>query len=67
MVCHKCHKYGHTKRRCRRKTVYRNSGEEDHTSDKTNQYPNEFKCVNCGEGHMAGGNNCEVEKERKGN
>ena len=40
MICHKCQKYGHTKTRCRRKQVRRNSVEEDHTSDKTNQYQN---------------------------
>ena len=38
--------------------------EDYHTRDKTKQCPNESKCVNCGEGHMVGGNNCEVEKGR---
>ena len=63
MISHKCHKYGHTKTRCGRKAVYRNCGEEDHTSDKTNQSPNESKCLNCGEGHMVRSNNYEVEKK----
>ena len=40
MIGHKCHRYGHTKTRCRRKAVCRNFGEDDHTSDKTNKSPN---------------------------
>ena len=62
MICHKNHKYGNTKTRCRRKVVCRNCGKEHDTSDKTNQSPNEYKCVSCGQGHMAGSNNCEVKK-----
>ena len=63
MIYDKCRKNGHKKTRCRRKAVWRNCGKEDHTSDKTNHCPNEAKCVNCGERHMAGSNNCEVEKK----
>ena len=61
MICHNCHKYGHTKTGSRRKGVCRNCGEDDHTSDKTNKCQNESSYSNCGEGHMAGPNNCEVE------
>ena len=49
MIRRKCYKYGHTNTRCRRTVVCRNRGEEDHTSNKTNQCPNESKCVNYGE------------------
>ena len=28
---------------------------------KTNKWPSESKCTNCGEGNMAGSNNCEIE------
>ena len=63
-VIHKCHKYGHTKTRCWGKLFCRKCREEDQTSDKTNQCPNESKCVNCREGHVAGSNNCEVEKKK---
>ena len=39
--------------------------EDDHTSDKTNKCSKESKCVNCGEGHIAGNNHCAIEiKER---
>ena len=61
MICHNCHKYKHTKTRCRRKAVCQNCGEDDQTSDKTNKCPNESKCANCREGHIAGSNNSEVE------
>ena len=60
-LCHNCHKYGHTKTRCRLKAVCRNCGEDDHTNDKTNKCPNESKCANCGEGHMTRRNILEVE------
>ena len=63
MVCHNCHKYGHTKTGWRRKAVCRNCGEEDRTSDKKNKCPNKSMCSNCEEGHMAGSINCEVEIE----
>ena len=52
VIRHNCHKYGHTKTRCRRKGVCRNFWEDDHTSDKTNKFPNESTYANCG-GHMA--------------
>ena len=58
MICHNYQKYGHTKTKCRQEGVCRNCGEDDHTSDKTNKWPNESKCTNCGEGHMTGSNNC---------
>ena len=65
MICHNCHKYGHTKPRCRRKRVCRSCGKKYHASDKTNKYPNKSKCANCGEGLMAGSNNGKNEiKER---
>ena len=65
MICHNCHKNGHTETRCRRKAVCRNCGEDEYTSDKANKYPNESKCPNCGEGHMAGNNDCEIEIKEK--
>ena len=65
MICHNCHKYEHTRTRCRRKGVCRNCGEDDYTSDKTNKCPNESKRANCGEGHVAASNDCDKEiKER---
>ena len=65
MICDNCHKYEHTKTRCRRKGVWNNCGEDNLTNDKNNECPNESKCANCGERHMAGSNNCQIEiKER---
>ena len=61
MLCHNCHKYGHTKARCGRKGVCRNCGEDDYTSEK--KRPIESKRANCGEGHIAGSNNSEVERK----
>ena len=60
MICSICHNYGHTATRCRQKAVRRNFGEDDHTSVKTSNYPKESKSANCGEGHVAGSNNCKV-------
>ena len=39
--------------------------EDDHTSDKPNKCPNESKCANCGDGHMAGSNDFELETKKK--
>ena len=65
VICHNCHKNGHTKTSCKRKRLCRNCGEDDHASDKNNKCPNQSNCANCGEGHMAGSNNCDKEiKER---
>ena len=67
MICHNCDKYGHTKARCRQKTVCRNCGKDDHISDKTYKGSNELKCANCGEEHMAGNNDYEMKKKIKSN
>ena len=48
MLCHNWYKYGCTKTRYRPKGVCRICGEDDHTIDKTNQYSNISRCVNCG-------------------
>ena len=40
-------------------------GKDDHISDKTNKCSYESKCANCAEGHMAGNNDCDIEKGRK--
>ena len=45
MIFHKCHKYGPSKTRCRRKAVCRNCDDDDHISDKTDQCPNEYLSV----------------------
>ena len=65
MICLSCYKYDNTKTRWRRKGVFRNCGDDDRTSDKTNECSNESKYANCREGHMAGRNECEIgTKER---
>ena len=65
MIFHNFYKFGHTKARCRQKGVCRNCGKDDHTSDKANKCSNESKCANCGERHMIGCNNCEIEIEER--
>ena len=67
LICHNCYKYGHTKAGCRRKGVWRTCREDDHTSDKTNNCSNESKCADCGERHMVGSNDCEIEKKLRVN
>ena len=65
MRCHKCYQHEQIKAGSRQKWVCRNCREDDHTSDKNDEFLNESKCENCREGHKAGSNDCENEiKER---
>ena len=63
MICLSCYKYDNTKTRWRRKGVFRNCGDDDRTSDKTNECSNESKRANCAEERMAGSNDCEMKKK----
>ena len=65
MICHNGYKHRLTKAQCRRKGVRRNFGNDDHKSDKLIECSNEYKCLNCGEGHMAESNACQMEQKEK--
>ena len=65
MIYHNRYKYGHTKARGSWKGVCKNFREDDHTSDKTSKCSYESKCANCGEVHMVGINDCQIEKKER--
>ena len=43
------------------------SEKDNHLSDKTNKCSNESRYANCGEGHMTGSNDCEMEQNEGAN
>ena len=53
------------KTRCRWKRVCTNCGKDDPKSDKTNKCSIELNSANCGEGHMAMINDCEMEQKER--
>ena len=60
MMCRKCHKYGHTTKRCNKEeTSCKNCGGTDH---EFKDCENVSKCSNCGGNHRAGSKECEVDK-----
>ena len=60
--CHRCQRYGHTKRQCNSKQeVCQTCGRQGHSSSGCRA--TQRKCCNCGGEHSAGSMNCRVLKE----
>ena len=60
--CHRCQRYGHTKRQCNSKQeVCQTCGRQGHSSSGCRA--TQLKCCNCGGEHSAGSMNCRVLKE----
>ena len=65
MIFNDCHKCGQRKNKMQTKINLSDWAEEDHTSDKPNECPNESKRANCGDGNMAGSNDYEVKTKKR--
>ena len=62
--CYKCQGYGHHKQGCRRHQIYGkcDKRDPDHTEEDS---PNETKCPNCQESHLAFSRSCDKYKSNR--
>ena len=62
MRCFGCHRFGHTRTRCRREAVCPRCGEAGHSEEKCSS---EARCLNCKGGHPATSKECPKWREEK--
>ena len=63
MRCFKCHRYGHTKQKCRREQICPRCGKKDHEESQCKT--DELECPNCRGKHTAFSKDCQKWKEEK--